>query len=242
MTAATRFVPAWVDEYVPLDAIHKHQPFQVRTRLDARAVKQYRAMSQAGSAAPPIKLGLIGTTYYLLDGWHRMEAGAFVRAGDSVLALVAPMTHKQAQWVAADANRIHGVKLKGSELRAVFRAFIKSGQHKKAKGELMSYREMGAELGRPHTTIRNWVRDDFPRLFESLGSEGIGNLSPGVPPVAVRTLDEERIDQAHEAARTLWQIGDVLDTADARGELMLILRKTIQTLEASGKPIAYSDF
>jgi hypothetical protein len=217
MTGTAEFVPQWAEDYVPLDAIIKHPPFQIRKKLDDGAVKRYRSRSQAGSVAPPIKVGLIDQAYYLLDGWHRMEAGALTMAGDAVLASVAPMNHKQALWIAANANSDHGVPLKASEIRSQFRAFIKSGQHKKAKGALMSYREMGAALGKPHTTIRNWVEADFPRLFASLGSEGIGNLSPGLPPATVRTLDEERIDQAHEAARTLRQIGDVLTTAEARG-------------------------
>lgn len=236
------FVPAWAEEYVSLDAIIKHQPFQIRKRLDEGAVKRYRAMSLAGKDAPPIKLGLIGSSYYLLDGWHRMEAEAMRFAGDAVLALVAVMTEKQALWIAADANIAHGVPLKRAELRDHFRAFIKSGQHKKARNDVMSYREMGEALGKPHTTIRNWVKEDFPRLFASLGAEGTGNPSPGLPPGTVRTLDEERIDQAHEAARTLRQIGDVLTTADARGELVAILREAIQALEDDGNAISYSDF
>ncbi len=236
------FVPEWAQEYVSLDAIIKHQPFQIRRKLDDGAVKRYRAMAQAGKVAPPIKLGLIKSSYFLLDGWHRIEAGALTVAGDSVLALVAVMTEKQAQWIAADANSGHGVPLKRAELRDHFRAFINSGQHKKPRNGVMSYREMGAALGKPHTTIRNWVEADFPRLFASLGVEGIGNPSPGLPPVIVRTLDEERIDQAHEAARTLRQIGDVLTTAEARGELVEILREAIKALEGDGKAISYSDF
>jgi hypothetical protein len=236
------FVPEWAEDYVSMDAIIKHQPFQIRKRLDDSAISRYRTMAQAGKVAPPIKLGLIGSSYYLLDGWHRMEAGALTCVGDSVLALVAVMTEKQALWIAADANMGHGVPLKRAELRDHFRAFIRSGQHKKARNGVMSYREMGEALGKPHTTIRNWVREDFPRLFASLGAEGIGNPSPGLPPITVRTLDEERIDQAHEAARTLRQIGDVLTTAEARGELVVILREAIQALEGDGKVISYSDF
>ena len=29
----------------------------------------------------------------------------------------------------------------------------------------MTYREIGQAIGKPHTTIRNWMRQDFPRLF-----------------------------------------------------------------------------
>jgi hypothetical protein len=151
------------------------------------------------------------------------------------------MTETQAIWVAASANVDHGVPLKAREIRGLFGAFIKSGQHKKPRGKLMSYREMGAALGRPHTTIRNWVEKDFPRLFQRLRMEEIGNPSPEVPPGNVVSLDDERITQAHEAARTLQQIGDVLTTAEARGDLMVILRDTLLCLETGGKPITIRD-
>jgi hypothetical protein len=234
--------PSWSEQYVPLAGIIKHRPFQIRKKLDAGAVRRYREMAAAGKVAPPIKIARIRRRHYLLDGWHRMEAGALTTAGDDVLTLVADMTDKEARWVAAEANTGHGVPLKTGEIRGLFGAFIKSGQHKKPGGTLMSYREMGAALGKPHTTIRNWVKRDFPRLFRSLGTDGIGNPSPGMPPASFVSLDDERISQAHEAARTLRQIGDVLTTAEARGELVAILQETLGAMQASGKPIEISDF
>ena len=157
---------SWDEQFVPLAAIIKHQPFQVRKALDKAAVRRYGEMTRAGKVAPPIKVALIRGSHYLLDGWHRMAAGALTTAGDDVLALVASMTDKQAMWEAANANTAHGVPLKAAEIRGLFRAFIRSGQHRKAKGKPMSYREMQAALGKPHTTLRNWVRADFPKLFE----------------------------------------------------------------------------
>lgn len=233
----------WSETLIPLASIIKHRPFQIRKRLDAVAIRRYAEMTRAGRVAPPIRVALIDGAHYLLDGWHRMEAGALTTtATDEVLVLLAAMSRKEAIWVAAQANDDHGVQLKRAERRGLFGAFIKSGRHKKPKGGLMTYREMGIALAQPHTTIRNWVQKDFPRLFSSLQAEGIGNPSPGLPPSALVSFDQERISEAHEAARTLQQIGDVLTTAEARGDLMLILQETLKTLQASGKPIVIADF
>lgn len=68
--------PAWREEWVALGDIVMHQPLQVRARLDVQAVKRYRAMTMAGRVPPPIRLGLRGGVYYLVDGWHRIEADA----------------------------------------------------------------------------------------------------------------------------------------------------------------------
>jgi hypothetical protein len=231
----------WIEQAIPLASIIKHQPFQIRKKLDAKAVVRYRAMTRAGKVAPLIKVARIGDTYFLLDGWHRMEAGAltmdFAEPG-SVLALVAVMGVNEARWVAADANTKHGVQLKPAELRGVLKAFINAGKHKKPRGALMSYRELAEEIGKGHTTIRGWVQKDFPKLFERLGSVRAGNMEPALPPGSYVSLDDERIIQAHEAARTLQQIGSVLTTAEARGDLMLILEETLLVLQTTGSPIA----
>lgn len=105
----------------------------------------------------------------------------------------------------------------------------------------MSYRAMGDALGKPHTTIRSWVKADFPRLFHKL-AEGSGNHSPEQPANAVVSLDQERIKQAHEAARTLQQTADVLTTAEARGELVRVLEGALRSLRDGTKPVAFSDF
>lgn len=156
----------WAEAYIPLASIVKHPPFQFRSGLDAAAIRRYAAMTKAGKIAPPIVVALIGTAHYLLDGWHRMEAGALtLTADDQVWVRVAVMTHGQAMWFAATANDGHGVQLKAAARRKVFRAFIESGQHKLPRGDVMSYRAMGDALGQQHTTVRNWVKADFPRLF-----------------------------------------------------------------------------
>jgi hypothetical protein len=241
-SAGTAVPISWDEQLVPLAAIIKHKPFQVRKALDKAAVRRYGEMTRAGKIAPPIKVALIRGSHYLLDGWHRMAAGALTTAGADVLALVASMTDKQAMWEAANANTGHGVPLKAAEIRGLFRAFIRSGQHKKAKGQSMSYREMQAALGKPHTTLRNWVREDFPKLFASLRADDVGNPSPIGCNDGLLSLDQQRIEQAQEAARTIQQIGDVLTTADARGDLVVILETTLRKLRESGGAISVSDF
>ena len=232
---------SWEELYIPTAAIIKHKPFQVRKALDKSAIRRYGEMTRAGQIAPPIKVALVQGAYYLLDGWHRMEAGALTTAGAEVLALVASMTANQAMWESAKANSLHGVQLKRSEIREVFRAFIRSGQHKKPKGLFMSYREIQAELGNPHTTIRTWIMKDFPILFEKLRAADVGNPSPTGRNDVVLSLDQERIAQATEAARTIQQISDVLTTADSRGDLVVILEETLRKLRESGA-ITFSEF
>ena len=207
-TTSPQAEPMWVEEWVPLGSVIKHDPLQVRNRLDAGAVVRYRSMTEAGREPPPIKVGRVGALLYLVDGWHRMEAGALRTShsfanGAEVLALVADMSVDEVRWESAKANMGHGVPLRKSEMREVFKAFVKAKRHHMGKGKLMSYRDMGAELGMGHTTLRNWTRQDFPSLFAALGDGGQGNVHGDVPAAVIPTLEEEHASEAQAALLTL---------------------------------------
>ena len=179
--------PQWTEEWVPRDSVHLMGDLQVRRKLNPGAVKRYREMHAAGQVAPPPLVARVkeptGPVLYLVDGWHRWEAGALQTVGGygggEVLVSVACMTLAEARWEAARANLAHGVPLKPGELRQVLRAFIKAGKHRKGRGEVMSYRELAVQIGKPHTTVYRWVREDFPSLARSMGDTEGGNAKAG---------------------------------------------------------------
>ncbi|BAL96171.1 ParB N-terminal domain-containing protein [Rubrivivax gelatinosus] len=202
----------WREEWVPEASIIRHEPLQVRHKLDAGAVKRYRDMTAAGQVPPPIKVGrLPDGSLYLVDGWHRLEAGAVERLssyeanGDEVRALVADLTMSELRWQAASANLAHGVPLKTREYRGVFRAFIRAGKHKKTGRELMSYREIGAALGIGHTTIRQWMLRDFRELASRMGGQEHGNANAEQPPCEGLSLADEHFIEANKATAGLMQ-------------------------------------
>lgn len=109
----------------------------------------------------------------LVDGYHRaaaMESLGYLEAE----AVITEATRGEAQWMAANANLTHGLPLKSREVREVFRVYIRTGRYKKGSGIWASYREIGRELGRPHTTIRFWMEKDFKKLFHAYGGESRG--------------------------------------------------------------------
>jgi hypothetical protein len=217
--------PTWTYEWVPIDSIIKHSAWQVRDKLDPRAVKRYQDMTNAGSAPPPIKVGRVNGRLYLLDGWHRMEAGAFKSSSaGEVLAEVADLTQADAMWEAAKANLGHGVQYKPKDLHAVFKAFIKSKKYIKSNGKPMSYREMSPIIGKGHTTIRSWMLKYFPKLARELGGLDHGNQEATTPP-APQLAGEHHL-AAFEALQTITQRFDLI-TPEAR---WVILRR-LETLQ-----------
>ena len=188
-----------------MGSIQQLHALQVRHRLDAGAVKLYRDWTAAGRVPPPIKLGRTKAgALFLVDGWHRLEAGALDIEkdfdGPMVRALVADLTEAGIRWEAARANMAHGVALKASEYREVFRAFVKAAKHRDGAGKLLSYREMSPMVGKGHTTIRTWMQKDFPSVFAAMGGDEHGNNQAEFPPLEARTLADEQCTEAVKAA------------------------------------------
>ncbi len=220
----------WAEESVRLRDIIKHEPWQVRSKLNEQAIKRYADMTNAGSVPPPIKLARVDGKLYLVDGWHRMEAGSLQLSrgfgpGSEVVAQVATLTRAEAMWEAARANMGHGVQLSARELHAVFKAFIRAKRHVKPDGSFMSYREMAPLIGKPHTTIRNWMMRYFPATAAKLGGVEHGNPEAGEPPLPDPV--EEHKAQALEGVLNVTQRLDLLNP-EARWEVLQALDKARQ--------------
>jgi hypothetical protein len=231
--------PAWVAEAIKLADVIQHQELQVRRRLDPGAVKRYADWTRDGREPPPIKVGRVDGRLYLVDGWHRVRAGALVHASGldddgRVMALVAEMSERELRWQAAIANMGHGVPLRAAEYREVFRAFIKAGKHKLGRGKVMSYREMATEVGKGHTTVREWMRRDFPGLYRSIGGHDNGNRGAESPKGEVVTLAEEHWAAALAAAEALRQHVPGLDSPQARWEVLQALEGILAEVKRLG--------
>lgn len=149
---------------VPIHDILRDGSLQVRARVEPRVVRQYSEAMQAGAEFPAVTLAHIDGSLYLVDGWHRVSA-ALANNQYLIWADVSEMTFDEARWYAAKANTEHGLPLKAKELREVFRAFIETNRHMQGQ-RLMPYREIAKRIGKGFSTIRNWMKADYPRLFE----------------------------------------------------------------------------
>jgi len=115
---------------VVLSRLVRNPNLQVRRKLDQATINRYVEVLKAGNEMPPIKVAIINEAPVLIDGWHRVAAMEQLGLRDAE-AIVQQATEKEAFWLAAKANLEHGLPLKKSELREVFRAYVKARQHKK---------------------------------------------------------------------------------------------------------------
>lgn len=237
----------WREEWVPRASIAKVEALQVRKRLDPAAVHRYAELTRAGQVLPPIKLARVATAagpvLYLVDGWHRMEAGALQvmregfeqdTPGEQVLALVADMSEADARWEAAQANMAHGVPLKAAELRQVFRAFIKAGKHRRGRAGLLSYEDIGKAIGKPKSTIYRWMQADFPKTAKRMSSDGMGNPDAGLnTPEAGPNLGQQVASEALKAIQQAAIAATAMDPAQ-RHEVADALRQALAVVEQLG--------
>lgn len=186
---------------VTLAQLCRAPEFQVRKRLDQNTVNRYASAIKAGQQLPPLKVALVDGVPCLVDGYHR--AAALEALGYLVAeATITTATKDEARWMAASANLTHGLPLKSSEVRAAFRVYIQTKQHRKGRGRLKSYREIAQELGRSHNTIRNWMAEDFRKLFKEYGGNqpgGEGGLQPQPQPPAAAQNAINHLEQARQA-------------------------------------------
>jgi hypothetical protein len=180
--------------------------WQVRVRIDDATVRSYASIMWRGGTMPPVSLARIDGALYLVDGWHRLEATK-LNGTTCIEATVSDMDEKKARWAAAQANLRHGLQLKRREIRAVFAAYVGSGHHRDGVA-FKSYREIAGDLANrvQHTTVRNWMRSDFPAVFAAMGGAepipDVGGLRD-IPVITALSRAKDSLDQAAAEARRL---------------------------------------
>lgn len=141
------------------------ESWQVRKSVAKGFVKRYAAIYSSGAAMEPIKVAKVGDALILTDGAHRIAALQSIGV-PTVEAIVKPMKEMDAQWAAASANLAHGKALAESELRAVFRQYIATGQHRKGRSKVKSLAEIATDIpGRTRYAYRRWLMKDYPELY-----------------------------------------------------------------------------
>jgi hypothetical protein len=212
-----------------------NEEFQIRLgKLRGGAVREYAKVYKAGGKMTPVKVAKLEGVMVLLDGWHRVAARKSLGLTD-VKAEMVTTTRKEARWIAALANRGHGLQLTPKERREVFKAFVNADQHKHNSGRLKSYREIGAEIGRHHTTVRVWMRDHFPALARQYAKDEEEPAYPGgLMDKPVRTIGDDLRDHI-ETSIALAQ-GEI--SWEVRKELSKMIRVLSRSVKSGPWPVA----
>jgi hypothetical protein len=134
--------------------------------------------------------------------------------------------------MAVSANLRHGLPLKQKELRRVFQGYIHAQRHKKPNGALKSYREMASDLSgmRSYVTLREWVRKDFPKLFEQMRRDHEGEAPGGFHEAPQEDASELLFEEGQAALAALRCAAELL-TPIQRGETIAVLKDTLKAFQ-----------
>lgn len=112
------------EEALDLNLIRIDGGTQTRASLDYETVLAYAADMQAGDQFPPIEVYYDGSTYWLADGFHRLEATR-QNGGKQIVARVYQGTQRDAVLASASANAKHGLRRTNEDKRrAVLRLLM----------------------------------------------------------------------------------------------------------------------
>lgn len=139
---------------------------QSRAEIDYDVVDEYQEAMLAGAKFPPLMAVYDGKCYWLVDGFHRLEAAK--RADVAQIDVeVTQGTVELARWLSCGVNAVHGLKRSNGDKR---RAVLFALQHPKAQG--MSDRMIADHCGVSHLFVANLRREVAP------GANG-SQLAPG---------------------------------------------------------------
>jgi ParB-like nuclease domain len=89
---------------------------QGRCKLDQEVVDEYTEVLREGGKLPPVKLYRVGSSYYLVDGWHRYFAHKKAGLAD-IEVDITDGSMRDAMLYAIGANDGHGLRLSNEDKR-----------------------------------------------------------------------------------------------------------------------------
>jgi hypothetical protein len=219
--------------------------FQARAKLDQGAVRRYADMMRANVEFPPIVIAKLNGAPVVIDGWHRVKAATRTKQTTLSAVIIEKGEHELA-WLAAEANLKHGVPLKASERRNVFRAFVRAGRHRTGR-RIKASREIAAELYGliSHTSVMNWMREDFPTVWRQMARrDEVPRADGGLPETDPEVRFEEAVRRA--TSEVVANSRGITNPAK-RGSIISDLRRALDLIEQAApwqpvEPVDEDDF
>jgi ParB-like chromosome segregation protein Spo0J len=173
---------------------------QPRSHVAPAVVDQYAELMRQGRVFPPISVYHDGAAYWLVDGFHRVEAAKKA----SLTELIAEVTNgtlQDAQWASYSANGTHGQPRSRADIaRAIKMALL----HPNSKG--LSDRALADQLNVSHPTIATY-RKELPQVADGQPVERVASNGRKFKVAANGTTNERPRTQAGPLVRVrrIWQ-------------------------------------
>lgn len=226
---------------VSLADIRRDTVFQPREGLDDDNLSKLKGLFKAGTKVDPIVIAFLPdeAVPVIVDGHHRHRALESM-GRDTVDAVAATMTRDQAERRAFETNDRHGLPLNRRERRGQLGLIIRRGDHlvrggydKRGQGigiKHKSYAELAEIMGVSKSTVRNWMKADFPDIYRKMGgfedAQGEGGLQPKPKEFA------KEVESVRLALSALRKAFDAAPDHSAREEMIGLTESMLKTIRA----------
>lgn len=133
---------------LPLDVIRLKGGTRSRADVDPEVIEEYAEAYRKEAQFPPIEVFSDGKLYWLVDGFHRVEAAK--KAGLTELsAIIHQGTLKEAMWFSCSVNQTHGRRRTNEDKQVVVIRTLTEAPQK-------SNYQIAEHCGVSHTMVKEW--------------------------------------------------------------------------------------
>lgn len=167
-----------------INQIRRDGGTQARAELNENTINDYQMEMKSGAKFPPVVVFYDGESYWLADGFHRVEAA--LRAGFvKIHAEVKQGTRRDAILYSVQANSSHGLRRTNEDKRRAVRMLLEDDEWCK-----WSDREIARRCGVSHQFVNNWrpslsTVDSERRYVTKHGTESVMHFDVKTKPAAV---------------------------------------------------------
>jgi len=228
---------------IPIDRIVVDEKFQIRNSLTEDYVRRYTQRYKVEAELPPVEVALVNGAYFLIDGFHRLEAlRRLGRTEASARIRILPDLNA-VLWEGFEINSRHGVHYTKDERRKGFKLYLRMGrQYVEGKPRtprwLKSLNQIGKEWGISPHTIKKLIQQTDRRLWADYEARGEGRLENGNGGLrASKKITPEEI--AKRSIANVLAVAQGITSPEARGE---IIDKTEAAAEEMKKNAPWTPF
>lgn len=171
-----------------LNQIRRDGGTQPREYTDSEVIRDYREDMERGDVFPPVKVVYDGESYWLVDGFHRIEAAERLELAAFECEVIQG-TQTDAQWMSFGVNGSHGLRRTRLDVQ---RAITAALQHPMSAG--LSDRAIAEHIRCDHKTVgaqrkRAEQSGDIPQNPTRIGSDGrVVHVPQATPTAPVETI------------------------------------------------------
>ena len=200
---------------------------QIREKLDSDVVAEYAEVLAGGKKLPPVLVFFDGKTFFLADGFHRLQAARQLKIS-RIACEVREGSFEDAQWAACGANVDHGLRRTNADKRrAVAIALeLRPTESSRTIAEHVGVVHRMVDLMRQVATVANSnvrnTRQSTGSVSASIPAGRIGRDGKLYPPVPMRhkkpAVAKASVEQPTDSAQGKSTVNSVASDGQTGGQ------------------------